>query len=80
MDYLTTWRMQKAATLLQKSDNKVVDVARFVGYDSESTFSKAFKRVVHVAPSEFRRSFLTLRAHRFTPSQPDFHTALNLEE
>ena len=80
LGYLTTWRMQKAATLLQKSDNKVVDVARSVGYDSEATFSKAFKRVVHVAPSEFRRGFLTLRTHAFTPSQPDFHTALNLEE
>ena len=57
LDYLTTWRMQKAATLLQKSDNKVVDVARSVGYDSHATFSKAFKRVVHVAPSEFRRAF-----------------------
>jgi len=40
LGYLTTWRMQKAATLLQKSDNKVVDVARSVGYDSEATFSK----------------------------------------
>ena len=57
LDYLTTWRMQKAATLLQKSDNKVVDVARSVGYDSDAAFSKAFKRVVHVAPSEFRRGF-----------------------
>lgn len=80
LGYLTTWRMQKAATLLQKSDNKVVDVARSVGYDSDATFSKAFKRVVHVAPSEFRRGFLTLRTHGFTPSQPGFHTALNLEE
>jgi AraC-like DNA-binding protein len=57
LDHLTTWRMQKAATLLQKSDNKVVDVARSVGYDSDATFSKAFKRVVRVTPSEFRRAF-----------------------
>jgi AraC-like DNA-binding protein len=68
LDYLTTWRMQKAATLLQKSDDKVIDVARSVGYDSDATFSKAFKRVVHVAPSEFRRGFLTLQTHGFTPS------------
>jgi AraC-like DNA-binding protein len=57
LGYLTTWRMQKAATLLQKGDNKVVDVAKSVGYDSGATFSKAFKRVVHVTPSEFRRGF-----------------------
>jgi AraC-like DNA-binding protein len=80
VDYLTTWRTQKAATLLQESDNKLVDVARSVGSDSDATFSKAFKRVVHVSLSEFCRGFLTLRTPRVTPSQPDFHTALNLEE
>lgn len=63
LDYLTTWRMQKAATLLQKSDSKVVDVARSVGYDSEAAFSRAFKRVVHVAPSEFRRDFARIEMY-----------------
>jgi AraC-like DNA-binding protein len=79
-EYLTSWRMQKAAALLQKTDKKVIDVARSVGYDSDATFSKSFKRVAHVTPSEFRRGSLTLRTHGFTPSQPDFRTALNLEE
>jgi AraC-like DNA-binding protein len=63
LEYLTSWRMQKAAALLQKGDMKLMDVARSVGYDSEAAFSTAFKRVVHVAPSEFRRRFLALRAH-----------------
>jgi AraC-like DNA-binding protein len=40
--------MQKAAALLQESDKKVIGVARIVGYDSDATFSKAFKRLVHV--------------------------------
>jgi AraC-like DNA-binding protein len=71
LEYLTSWRMQKAAALLQNTDKKVIDVARSVGYDSDATFSKAFKRVVHVAPSEFRKGFLTLRTHGLTPSQPD---------
>ena len=60
LEYLTNWRMQKAAELLQKGDKKVVDVARIVGYDSDSTFSKAFKRVMHMAPREFRRRLLAL--------------------
>jgi AraC-like DNA-binding protein len=63
LEYLTAWRMHKAAALLQNADKKVIDVARIVGYDSDATFSKAFKRVVHVAPREFRRRFLALREH-----------------
>ena len=60
LEYLTNWRMQKAAALLQKDDKKLVDVAKSVGYDSEAAFSTAFKRVVHVAPREFRRQFVGL--------------------
>jgi AraC-like DNA-binding protein len=55
LEYLTSWRMQKAAALLQKGDRKLVDVARSVGYDSDAAFSKAFKRVVSVTPRDFRR-------------------------
>lgn len=60
LDYLTTWRMQKAATLLQKENGKLVDIAKSVGYGSEAAFSTAFKRVAHVAPREFRRQFVRL--------------------
>jgi AraC-like DNA-binding protein len=62
LEYLTTWRMQKAASLLRKGDKKLIDVARSVSYDSYAAFTKAFKRVVHVAPSQFRESSLVLRA------------------
>ena len=55
LEYLTSWRMQKAATLLQKGDRKLIDVARSVGYDSDAAFSKAFKRVLSVPPRKFRR-------------------------
>lgn len=63
LEYLTTWRMQKAASLLRKGDQKLIDVS--VGYDSHAAFSKAFKRVVHVAPPrQFKESSLTWRAVR----------------
>jgi transcriptional regulator GlxA family with amidase domain len=55
LEYLTGWRMQKAAALLQKDDRKLIDVARSVGYDSDAAFSKAFKRVLSVPPRHFRR-------------------------
>jgi AraC-like DNA-binding protein len=54
LDYVTEWRMQRAMPLLQVRDKKLVEVAHAVGYESDAAFSKAFKRVVGVAPGEYR--------------------------
>jgi AraC-like DNA-binding protein len=56
LEYLTSWRMQKATGLLQKGDKKLFEVAKSVGYDSDAAFSKAFKRVFGFAPREYRRN------------------------
>src|ERR1700681_3634445 len=56
LEYLTNWRMYKATGLMQKGDRKLFEVAKSVGYDSDAAFSKAFKRVLGVAPREYRRS------------------------
>ena len=56
LEYLTNWRMYKATGLLEEDDRKLFEVAKSVGYDSDAAFSKAFKRVLGVAPKEYRRS------------------------
>jgi AraC-like DNA-binding protein len=57
LEYLTNWRMYKATGLLQEEgDKKLFEIAKSVGYDSDAAFSKAFKRVLGVAPREYRRS------------------------
>ena len=56
LEYLTNWRMYKAIGLLQEDGRKLFEVAKSVGYDSDAAFSKAFKRVLGVAPKEYRRS------------------------
>jgi AraC-like DNA-binding protein len=56
LEYLTNWRMYKATGILQDGDKKLFEVAKSVGYDSDAAFSKAFKRVLGVAPREYRRS------------------------
>jgi len=56
LEYLTSWRMHKATALLQKGDKKLLEVAKSVGCDSDAAFSKAFKRIVGVAPRAYRRS------------------------
>jgi len=56
LEYLTRWRMYRGSDLLRESDRKLADVAQAVGYDSDGAFHKAFKRVLGIAPGEYRRS------------------------
>lgn len=53
--YLRTVRLQKAMRLLSETGRSLEQVAIEVGYRDAFSFSKVFKRVVGVAPGEFRR-------------------------
>ncbi len=59
MQYLTTWRMVKATDLLQESQFGIREIAAQVGYTSEVSFSKAFKRWAGTAPGIYRRKHRT---------------------
>ena len=48
-------RMEAAARLLAQTDMSIADVARQVGYDSQSRFSAAFKAYYRMLPKEYRR-------------------------
>ena len=48
-------RMEAAARLLAQTDMSIADVARQVGYDSQSRFSAAFKAYYGMLPKEYRR-------------------------
>lgn len=54
MQYLTQWRLQKAARLLSDGDQKVAVVAHEAGYESEAAFSRAFKRFAGASPAAWR--------------------------
>jgi AraC-like DNA-binding protein len=55
MDYLTHWRMLLAGDRLTNSGDPVSAIARSLGYDSESAFSTAFKRVMGCSPRHYSR-------------------------
>jgi AraC-like DNA-binding protein len=55
MDYLTRWRMLLAGERLQHTADAVSAIARSLGYDSESAFSTAFKRVMSASPRQYAR-------------------------
>jgi len=53
MDYLTRWRMLLAADRLLHSRNAVATIAVGLGYESESAFGAAFKRVMGCSPRQY---------------------------
>ena len=56
MQYLTHWRMHRAAHYLRTEGLAIARAAERVGYQSTATFSKAFKRYIGASPAAFRRS------------------------
>ncbi|MEV6054583.1 AraC family transcriptional regulator [Streptomyces sp. NPDC052107] len=59
LTYLQNWRMSLAARALRQDSVPVAELARSVGYSSESAFSNAFKRTVGVAPRRYRESVVS---------------------
>lgn len=56
MQYLTQWRMHGARELLGTQDLSLAEVATRVGYQSEFSFAKAYKRVFGQGPGAARRN------------------------
>jgi AraC-like DNA-binding protein len=55
MDYLTRWRMLLAGDRLATSGAPISVIALSLGYESESAFSTAFKRVMGCSPRQYGR-------------------------
>ena len=48
-------RMERASALLLESDDSVAQIARTVGYESQSKFTSEFKKAFSMLPTEYRR-------------------------
>jgi AraC-like DNA-binding protein len=55
MEYLTRWRMLLAGDRLVSSSDSISEIALSLGYESESAFSTAFKRVMGCSPRQYSR-------------------------
>jgi AraC-like DNA-binding protein len=62
--YLTRWRMHLATGWLREQKLTVAETASRLGYESEASFSRAFKRDIGQPPSALRRQERTSTALR----------------
>lgn len=53
-EYLTSVRMERAASLLKDPAIRITEIASRVGYPDNTYFSKAFRNYFGVSPSEYR--------------------------
>jgi AraC-like DNA-binding protein len=66
MEYLARWRMLLAGDRLANSSDSVSVISLSLGYESESAFSTAFKRVMGCSPRQYSR-----RRNPASPSHSD---------
>jgi len=55
MQYLTGWRMHVADEMRRVKRTSVAQVAELLGYQTETAFRRAFKRLRGIGPGEVRR-------------------------
>jgi AraC-like DNA-binding protein len=64
MHYLAKWRMQIASERLGSGTANLATIAAEIGYESEAAFSRAFKKMMGVPPSDWRRRVRPAAADR----------------
>lgn len=62
LEYLTRWRLMLARGALKTGDEPLAAIARQIGYDSDTAFSLAFRRMHGISPGRFRTQSRT--AHK----------------
>lgn len=70
MDYLARWRMALAGERLTNSKDPISLIAPSLGYESETSFSMAFKKIMGSSPRRYAR-----RGSSLSPSPSDAEAA-----
>ena len=57
-NFIRHFKMEKAVDYLKKNELSIIEIAQIVGYDNPSNFSRAFKEVIGILPSDYRNKYL----------------------
>lgn len=55
--YVREYRIKKATELLRNSTDSISDIANAVGYKTQSKFTQAFKDIINILPTEYRKIY-----------------------
>ncbi len=58
VEYITSYRIERAKKLLQRKELRIVDIAHMVGYKNPSYFNMIFKKHTQMTPREMRKELL----------------------
>jgi len=58
VDYLNSFRIQKATKILECTDKKIYEITLDVGFNCFSNFIATFRKYMEVSPSKYRKMFL----------------------
>ncbi|WP_077610203.1 helix-turn-helix domain-containing protein [Clostridium sp. Marseille-P2415] len=53
--YMKEYRVKQAKKLLRTTDDSIADIASSVGYETQGKFTNAFKNIVRMLPTEYRK-------------------------
>jgi AraC-like DNA-binding protein len=70
--YARSQRMEAASRLLTETDESVLEIAGKFGYENGSKFARAFRTVIGLSPSEYRRRVLWERENQTFGSSSDW--------
>ena len=71
MQYLLTIRVNNAASLLETTDYSMAEIAAIVGYEDPLYFSRVFRKIKGMSPTEYRK---LLNAHRDPATKEEENT------
>ena len=58
MKYLARWRLAIAASLLKEGSKSIALIIEEIGYESETSFSRAFKKEFGAPPNHWRKAYV----------------------
>ena len=67
--YMKEYRVRQAMKLLRESNAAISEISSQAGYETQGKFSKAFKDITHVLPTEYRKEYRDIHT-TFTTNAP----------
>lgn len=55
MEYLQKVRIEQSCRLLANTKLRIPEVAALAGYNNINSFNRAFKKIMHITPRDFRK-------------------------